>query len=331
MKSTSSKSSKRTALFYADSKGRIQDPTGFPLLYSYYYTRKGQVLPGGERVDPVEYTASRMGSRVNLILDSGAFSAFRIGKPIDLDEYMEYCWKYKDQLWGYVSLDVLSEPEKTLKNYRTMLKQGLNPIPVHPKGAPKKHMDEYFESSPLVMLGGIVQNVRVQGAKASSPALRTVARKMNWADGRPVHWLGQCAENLLRAFLPFSCDNSSWSSGVRYGRLWVYLGRGNWYSLFRSRDLRNLKSLKQIPKEVERELTTYGFGVGDLYDIKKWKNYSEMKTLTLDVTCKSYVRYVSEFREEFGTRIFMAHSNFGSTGSSYRMTDTLLNAIEVFG
>ena len=43
----------------------------------------------------------------NLMIDSGAFSVWKSGLSVDLNEYIRFCLKYKDDLQVIVALDVI--------------------------------------------------------------------------------------------------------------------------------------------------------------------------------------------------------------------------------
>src|SRR5207302_10610654 len=68
---------------------------------------------------------------IELLLDSGAFTALNAGYEIKLDEYMEFLQKWQSRLFGYMALDKLQDPKTTAANLRTMLSEGLKRITVH--------------------------------------------------------------------------------------------------------------------------------------------------------------------------------------------------------
>jgi hypothetical protein len=73
---------------------------------------------------------------MTLIIDSGAYSAWRQGKPIDIDVYCDFLLNNLDWIEVYVALDVINpaDPEQaaadSYKNYLHMRKRGLDPMPV---------------------------------------------------------------------------------------------------------------------------------------------------------------------------------------------------------
>ena len=144
-----------------------------PLLTSYAYLRDYDDNHVGEMLsDP----------RTEILLDSGAFTAFNSGKEILLSDYMDFVGRWGHKLFGYMALDKLQDPVQTDKNLEIMLKAGLTPIPIHVYGDSKERMDWLFEQSRWVACGGLRRPHR--GAAPDE----YVKVKMKWASGRDVHW-----------------------------------------------------------------------------------------------------------------------------------------------
>ena len=68
--------------------------------------------------------------RVELFLDSGAFSAWSQGKEINIEDYIQFIKEHKDVIDVYANLDVIGDAEATWRNQLRMEKAGLNPLPV---------------------------------------------------------------------------------------------------------------------------------------------------------------------------------------------------------
>ena len=66
--------------------------------------------------------------RVNLMLDSGAFTAFKTGKKIELDNYIAFLKDFGQIAEKYVTLDVIGHRDKTVENYERMVAAGLAPM-----------------------------------------------------------------------------------------------------------------------------------------------------------------------------------------------------------
>lgn len=280
-----------------------------PLLISYAYLRT-------ERPENIERLLNH--PFIELLLDSGAFTALNAGAEIKLDEYIEFLLRWKDKLFGYMALDKLQDPVQTDKNLRVMIEAGLRPIPVHVLGDDERRMDELFELSDWVALGGFRRPQR-------GPAPYSyVKKKMEWAKGRPVHWLGFTNKPMIQAFRPFSCDCSSWMAGAMYGRVAIYTGRGQWFcntreDVFKKRLYQN--------QNIRRALFEYDITVADYLDERQWHNGNsdnDIKARDCMITklpARSWVRYVVELRQRFGVRLFIACHD--------EQVDWLLNAYEL--
>jgi hypothetical protein len=244
---------------------------------------------------------------VETLLDCGAFTAKNAGAEIDLGDYIDFVTRHRGRLFGYIALDKIQDPKQTEINLRAMLAEGLEPIPVHVLGDDGRRMDELFELSRWVALGGLR---RPQRGPAPYPYVK---QKMAWARGRDVHWLGFTNKPMLEAFRPYSCDCSSWVAGAMYGRLQIYLGSGSWLTCTREEALAGRVHLRE---DVRRALHFYEIEIGDFLDERHWHNgnrKAELKASECVITqlpARSWVRYVIDFRRRFGTRFFLAcHGN----------------------
>ena len=100
------------------------------------------------------------GSFSSVMLDSGAFSAFRSGKVIDALEYCDFIERNWDEIDIYVSLDVIGDAEASLVNLKLMESRGLSPMPVFHYGEDFDLLRRMRDSYPLVGLGGMVPRSR---------------------------------------------------------------------------------------------------------------------------------------------------------------------------
>src|ERR1700678_1129246 len=87
--------------------------------------------------------------KVRLLLDSGAYGAWRRGKTIDLDTYCDFIEENKNFVTSYVCLDTIPgsfgkmdkgqreievSAQLSFENQLKMRKRGLSPIPVFHQG-----------------------------------------------------------------------------------------------------------------------------------------------------------------------------------------------------
>ena len=269
---------------------------GFPLLVSYAYLRK-------QKQHDIDWIVnSHRTHGVELLLDSGAFTAFNAGHEIALDEYMAFLRKYGKSFFGYIQLDKIQDPAGSEENLRAMINEGLKPIPVHVLGDTRERMDELFALSDWVALGGFRRPHRGAAPKSY------IVEKMRWARQRSVHWLGYTNRGMLQALKPYSCDCSSWNRGHRYGLLDMYLGNGRWVTVTRVE-----KKSFLLTEPIIRLLNDCGFSADDFYDDKNWARNAKdgvagSEFLTMAVAAMSWCRYILDVRKVFGTRLFLASS-----------------------
>jgi len=174
-------------------------------------------------------------NKVNLFLDSGAFSAKSKGAKIDIAEYIDFIKEHKDSIDVYANLDVIGDAEATWKNQEKMEKAGLNPLPVF-------HLEEKMNEQTAhgylnrcleysyFCLGGM--------AKGYSSVSRN--HYLDWCfriicdtpDNMPkskVHGFGIAAFNWLLTYPWYSIDSSTWSVVGRMGSILVPRTRnGEW-------------------------------------------------------------------------------------------------------
>lgn len=161
--------------------------------------------------------------RRHWILDSGAFTAHASGKPVDLQQFIDYAHAElakNDGLKAVFALDVIGDHEASMRNAEEMVRQGLSVIPTVHMSAPTEAMQEAAKY-PRVALGGMVGKPAKQQLAFCEQAFAVLWPK--W-----LHAFGVTNEKLLMR-LPFSsCDASTWEGApMRYGR-------------YRSHGLRNL-------------------------------------------------------------------------------------------
>ena len=163
------------------------------------------------------------------VLDSGAFSAHNSGKVIDLQAYIDFClkWQAKDTLLTEIyALDVIGDPEASLRNTEEMHRQGVNAIPTFHLGSPWEALEE-LSKYPKIALGGMVR-------KPKNLKRSWLEQVFARAWPRSMHAFGLASEDLLMLFPFHSCDASNWELAPsafgqwqRYGNLRLTGGQNN--------------------------------------------------------------------------------------------------------
>ena len=178
-------------------------------------------------------------NKINLFLDSGAFSAWTQGVNIDIQDYIAFIKEHQDVIEVYANLDIISRgnstmdkkqaAEKTLENQRIMEEAGLSPLPVFHVGEVFSYLQYYIDNYDYVALGGMV------GKQKST--------LIPWLDdcfgqficdkkGNPkvkVHGFGLTSLSLMLRYPWYSVDSTSWVTTSRVGSIYVPRFRnGKW-------------------------------------------------------------------------------------------------------
>lgn len=194
------------------------------ILFAYPYAKENLLKYFDEYLTKVE--------GVNLLLDSGAFSVWTLGKQIKLEDYIDFCKKVMKRYEGklnsieVVNLDVipgkpgtrptLSEVEESAKigreNYQAMVKAGIPTLPVF-------HQHEDFKWLELMK-----QDTDYIGISPANDI--DTKNRMVWMDNvyanlksdYKTHSFGGIADSILQRYPLFSGDSSSWTNWGRWGK-----------------------------------------------------------------------------------------------------------------
>lgn len=231
------------------------------------------------------------GDNLRFLLDSGAFTAWKAGKPIKLDDYCRFIESLPIRPWRYFTLDVIGDAEASMRNYEIMLERGFKPLPIFTRGENLSALDQYYKTSDVVGIGGLV------GTRGNKGFINGVMKAVG---DRRVHWLGFTSLEYLKKYRPYMCDSSSWAGALRFGQIKLYKGLGAFVTLEKS-DFIN----KPAP-EVMALLNQYEISAIELADSKNWKNSGVGNYPTEKAAFRSFVRYQLDIGKNLGTLMFMA-------------------------
>ncbi len=161
----------------------------------------------------------------NIILDSGAYSAWRGGKEVDVQNYIQFLHQIKDQIYGYFNLDVIPKgntrianqehledaAKKSWKNLVTMRKAGLMPIPVY-------HRDERFywlekmvnEGFPYISISLNIYRREISIQKWLDSVFNYLCSRNHGCPPVRIHGLGIGKPEILTAYPWHSVDCTTW-------------------------------------------------------------------------------------------------------------------------
>lgn len=247
------------------------------LLVAYPYLR-GKILDHIRDAEPI----------TRLVVDSGAFTAWKAGKPIELDDYCRFLETLPVTPWRYFTLDVIGDPHGTMKNYEIMLARGFKPVPIFTRGEDPSVLDDLYKTSDLVGVGGLV------GTQGNTGFVNGIMAKIG---RRRVHWLGFTRIEFLRAHRPYMCDASSWEGGARFGVMPLYVGSG------RFRTIKKAEFALRPPADVMAVLQRYGFDPAELRHEASWRGGP---SLNRHICAASGVAYSLDVQKHLGTLMFLA-------------------------
>lgn len=183
-------------------------------LLSYAYSN---LLP---KYENVWLSNINKGLKNRIIIDSGAFTAFTLGKPITLQDYAswvkdiatEYSTKTTSIL--FMNLDVIGDQKASLKNQIKLENLGLNITPVFTFGANIEELKDLLNTYEYVALGGLVKRKDVK-PWLDKCYRELLAHKSKTGLLIKTHLLGVCKEDLLQRYPCFSSDSSGWIATLR--------------------------------------------------------------------------------------------------------------------
>lgn len=170
-------------------------------------------------------------NKINVFLDSGAFSAWSKNIQIDINEYIQFIKKHQSFLSHYANLDVIGDPVATWENQKKMEEEGLSPMPCFHFGEDIKYLTKYYLTGKYkyIALGGMVGNhsgVLIEWLdnlfsnylcdKQGSPIIK-------------VHGFGMTSFKLMLRYPWYSVDSTSWVLCGGMGGIYIpKYQSGNW-------------------------------------------------------------------------------------------------------
>lgn len=223
----------------------------FPHYYLDSYFKKGKGLE------------KMLETKVDLFLDSGAFSAWSKGVSINIDEYIAFIKKYKDQIKTYAVLDDINSAEQTAKNQKYMESKGLKPLPCFHYNEREEILKWYIDKGYEYMaLGGMVP--------ISTPNLMIWLdhiwdKYLTNDDGTArikVHGFGMTSLDLLKRYPWYSVDSTSWVMTGRFGSVFCNLGSFTKVTISEKGDQQDGAHWSQLTAHDQENIRNYFKGLG---------------------------------------------------------------------
>jgi hypothetical protein len=215
-----------------------------------------------------------------IILDSGAYTAWTKGVKIDLDEYIQFIKDHSDIFDVYINLDVIGDPEGSFQNWKYMKKAGLDPLPVYHNGAPIHYLEAYMEACDYIGFGAIAIRHTTQRVMGLRHIWDKYLLDEQGNPKRKMHGLGLTAIDIMTLFPWYSVDSASCVLSASFGKIFLPV-RGNFKNLIlptvsdqgrhdaATKTGTFFKLPKLIQKESEQLIEEMGFKLGTINNIKK--------------------------------------------------------------
>jgi hypothetical protein len=188
-------------------------------------------------------------NKLNILLDSGAFTAFKLNREIDLEEYCAFVKNPPFKIWRYFSLDKIGDPKVTDRNLQIMLDKGLHPVPVYQRGQPIDKLHELLEKFDFVGIGGVA------GTNDRNAYLKWILERPD-IDAQKLHLLGVMNLDILRKYRPYSCDSSFIVDSTKFGQIVFFDTTKNRIVKMGREIIKNTSLMQQLPEEIQLGLCT---------------------------------------------------------------------------
>lgn len=210
---SSTHSSLYTSLGWAARQFDPSHPIRYLLSFFYFRSEDIAALASNPQWD---------GLTLDLFADSGAFSAYTLGQPVDVGAYADWLHRWSHLFTAYANLDVKDDVDAGLRNLRYLEDRGLHPLPVFHGGEPMSVLDGFISDYPYIALGGLVFGKH----GSEQQKLRFVIECFRHARGKSVyHGFGVTGNLVLRTLPWYSVDSTRWKSSVRFGQVRVFDSR----------------------------------------------------------------------------------------------------------
>ena len=225
------------------------------LLESYFNKDKG--------------TEKLLKDKINLFLDSGAFSAWSRKITIDIDEYIAFIKKYEKYLTVYANLDVIGDAEATLKNQKYMENKELNPLPTYHLGSDVKYLEYYAKNYSYIALGGMAGTgtATKQIISQLDPIWDKYLTNEDGSAKIKVHGFACTGLEIISRYPWYSVDSTSWVMTGRFGSVFCHLGGFTKVTISEKGNQQDNAHWSQLSKHDQENIRKYFADMG--YTIKE--------------------------------------------------------------
>lgn len=203
------------------------------LLCSYWFFK----------TKPLRDFVGSLGYSPEIMLDSGAYTAFTKGRSVCLFDYIRYIEENAEYISRYVSLDVIGDSFSTKAYFEIMRHKGLHPIPVFHYGD-EPYLMAYYEArgDGEIALGN---SVGTRDKKAVAEWCKSIHRQY---PAVKLHLLGSSSKKILDCGAVDSCDSSAWYTMAVNGKPKTMPGRTSAAKIARAEE--NMVRIMEVFNEI---------------------------------------------------------------------------------
>ena len=224
------------------------------LMSFHYYKKKAELV------------RKLLRKGVEVLIDSGAFSAKNSGKEIKMDDYCRFI--YDTGASQYAGLAVIGDSKATMENQKYMESVGLNPIPTFHMGSTIDEVEPLLEYG-RIAFGGMVFSA---GLRNHMDILwsHILKRKPKIR----IHGFGVTNLEFMARYPWDSVDSSSFQSCRRFGRQHM-MWNGFKFRTFKEKEFYNLlRDHYLYPTHVLDDLKNIRY-LEYLFSVNSYKMYAE--------------------------------------------------------
>ncbi len=189
-----------------DATTAIRMLAGHRALISYAYVGTPWV--------PIQHLPKLVEVTTDLMIDSGAFTAWKQERPIVLDDYVAWLLEDAPAHSLAISLDIIGDADASVANWERIRSEAPSLasklMPVWHEGDPVEHLDDYVRHAPVVGLG------RVEGRRSEQKTLEFYDAAFNRCPDAAFHALGNANPEQLEHYPMASFDSTGWQRDAGY-------------------------------------------------------------------------------------------------------------------
>lgn len=233
--------------------------------------------------------------RFNIVVDSGAFTAHSLGRPIVLADYLAWLRDLPFKPEFAIQLDIIGDADASLRNYLAALDAGVMTVPVITSGASEEQVAAVLALEPeRICIGGV--------ARAKTPVVLAACARLKrlGVDMRRAHILGRATQSEMVRVRPQTCDSSTPTMSRCYGRMSLYDG-----TVFRQITRRDVGVRGLSPSDA-RVVWSTGIDPSSLSQESSWRGEDSLAMTVGDV---AWIRYCRDIGAKVGTSVYDAIVN----------------------